>query len=73
MKKSGTASLLGVRLLVVAIIVARGAPLAVHASAPNRSGAEVLTETDAPALASSFCDTARLQWGAAGDAVGAAG
>jgi hypothetical protein len=59
MRRPGTASVVAVRLLLAATIVASAGPLPSFANVASANG-ETLTETDAPALPSSFCGGATL-------------
>jgi len=60
MRRHSTASALSVRLLLVATIVTQATPLPLYANAANTYGTEALTQTDTPALPSSFYGTVTL-------------
>jgi hypothetical protein len=59
MRRPGTASVVAVRLLFAATIVASAAPLPSFANVASANG-EALTDTDAPTLPCSFCGAATL-------------
>jgi uncharacterized repeat protein (TIGR01451 family) len=60
MRKLNTALVLTVRLLLMAVVSAQAAPQPLVTGTANLSEAEVLTQTDAPALPSSFYGTVAL-------------